>query len=66
MKYLKNIMIIIVMNVLVFNSIVYADLAEEQSKAVAMFAKTFIEKGNSRIDENGYPLMTYAQTDNWS
>jgi hypothetical protein len=43
---------------------VNADLTKEQSEKVALFATTLIEKGNQRRDENGYPLMVYALSNN--
>jgi len=44
---------------------VFASLTKEQAEAVALFATTFIEKGNERRDENGYPLLVYALSNNW-
>ena len=44
---------------------VFASLTKEQAEGVAMFATTFIEKGNERRDENGYPLLVYALSNNW-
>lgn len=41
-----------------------ASLTKEQSEDVANFATTFIEKGNERRDENGYPLLVYALSSN--
>lgn len=46
-------------------TIVFANLTKEQSEDVALFATTFIEKGNRRRDENGYPLLVYALSNNW-
>ena len=43
---------------------VNADLTKEQAEDVALFATTLIEKGNARRDENGYPLMVYALSNN--
>ena len=43
----------------------YASLTKEQSDEVAEFATTFIEEGNKRRDENGYPLLVYALSNNW-
>lgn len=45
---------------------VFASLTKEQAEDVAMFATTFIEKGNERRDENGYPLLVYALSNNWN
>lgn len=44
---------------------VEASLTKEQAEDVALFATTFIEKGNQRRDENGYPLLVYALSGNW-
>ena len=49
-----------------FSSNCYASLTKEQSEDVANFATTFIEKGNERRDENGYPLLVYALSNNWN
>lgn len=45
---------------------VFANLTKEQSEDVAAFATTFIERGNQRRDENGYPLLVYALSNNWN
>ena len=45
---------------------VFASLTKEQAEEVALFATTFIEKGNERRDENGYPLLVYALSNNWN
>ncbi len=45
-------------------SISCASLTKEQSDGVADFATTFIEKGNERRDEKGYPLLVYALSNN--
>lgn len=45
---------------------VFASLTKEQSDDVALFATTFIERGNQRRDENGYPLLVYALSNNWN
>ncbi len=44
----------------------FADLTKEQSEDVALFATTFIEKGNARRDEKNYPLLVYALSNNWN
>lgn len=44
---------------------VFAGLTKEQAEEVALFATTFIEKGNERRDEKGYPLLVYALSNNW-
>lgn len=50
---------------LLFPTNVFANLTKEQAEDVALFATTFIEKGNERRDENGYPLLVYALSNNW-
>ena len=47
-------------------SITNAAITEKQGNDVAKFAKKFIEQGNERRDENGYPLLTYALSGNWN
>ena len=44
----------------------YANLTKEQSDEVAEFATNFISEGNARRDENGYPLLVYALSNNWN
>ncbi|MBQ9267719.1 MAG: C40 family peptidase [Clostridia bacterium] len=48
----------------IFSSISCASLTKEQSEDVAAFAVAFIEKGNERRDESGYPLLVYALSSN--
>lgn len=43
-----------------------AAITEQQGLDVAEFAKNFIERGNARRDERGYPLLTYALSGNWN
>lgn len=45
---------------------VSADLTKEQSEGIATFATSFIEKGNERRDEQGYPLLVYALSNDLS
>lgn len=56
---------IITFLMLIMSSNVFASLTKDQSKDVASFATTFIEKGNARRDEKGYPLLVYALSNNW-
>lgn len=49
---------------MLFSTTTFASLTKEQSEDVALFATTFIEKGNLRRDENGYPLLVYALSNN--
>ena len=51
--------------VLATNSISYASLTKEQSDDIAEFAINFISLGNERRDENNYPLLVYALSNNW-
>ena len=52
--------------VFIMSSTAKASLTKEQSQDVADFATTFIEKGNERRDEKGYPLLVYALSNNWN
>lgn len=54
-KYVFLIMLIVTLNTSAF-----AAITDVQGNDVAEFAKNFIEKGNERRDEKGYPLLTYA------
>ena len=56
---------IIAMIMCIIPTKVFASLTKEQAEDVALFATTFIEKGNARRDENGYPLLVYALSNNW-
>ena len=49
-----------------FTKVTNASLTKEQSDEVAEFATNFIEEGNKRRDENGYPLLVYALSNNWN
>lgn len=52
---------------LIYNPIkVRAAITEQQGVDVAEFAKKFIEQGNERRDEKGFPLLTYALSGNWN
>ena len=44
----------------------FAAITEQQGEDVAKFATKFIEEGNARRDEKGFPLLTYALTGSWS
>ncbi len=60
---------IIICMVFVFLSLFstcFAAITEQQGEDVAEFAKKFIEEGNSRRDEKGFPLLTYALTGSWN
>ena len=62
MKHIKIIAIFVIIFVATFQTTNYAGLTEKQANDIALFAQKFIEKGNNRIDEKGYPLITYALT----
>ena len=55
---------ILLILIVAFEANVEASLTKEQGEDVALFATTFIEKGNERRDENGYPLLVYALSGN--
>lgn len=58
-------LLMVLVFLLLISSNAFASLTKEQSEDVALFATTFIEKGNERRDENGYPLLVYALSNNW-
>lgn len=58
-------LLMVLVFLLLISSSVFASLTKEQSEDVALFATNFIEKGNERRDENGYPLLVYALSNNW-
>ena len=64
-RILKLTLMIMMISVLIFSS-VHAEITEQQGNDVAEFAKKFIEEGNSRKDEKGFPLLTYALTGSFS
>lgn len=64
-KLTKN-CIILIMIILLIPCYANAAITEQQGLDVAEFAKNFIEQGNARRDEKGYPLLTYALSGNWS
>lgn len=57
---------IILLFFIFINNFSFAAITEQQANDVAEFAINFIEQGNSRRDENGYPLLAYALTGNWN
>lgn len=61
----RNLCMVILL-IIFLPSNVFASLTKEQAEGVARFATTFIEKGNERRDENGYPLLVYALSNNWN
>ena len=65
MKSIVRIMFIISIMLLFSFSCAFAAITEQQGNDVAEFAKQFIEIGNSRKDENGFPLLTYALSGSW-
>jgi len=62
-RFVKFIIILAVF--MLMSGTVFAGITEQQGNDVAEFAKKFIEEGNSRRDENGFPLLTYCLTGNW-
>lgn len=62
----KRFAIILLFIMVILQSVSLAGLTEQQANDVAEFAKAFIEQGNNRRDENGYPLLTYALTGDWN
>jgi len=56
----------IVITIISVDKTVNAAITEKQAQDVAEFAKKFIEEGNARRDEKGYPLLTYALSGNWN
>ncbi|MBR3281175.1 MAG: C40 family peptidase [Clostridia bacterium] len=65
MKCVSKITVLIFIMLLFSFSSAFAAITEQQGNDVAEFAKQFIEIGNSRKDENGFPLLTYALSGNW-
>ncbi len=60
-RFLKLFIILSLTSLMIFSN-VYAAITEQQGNDVAEFAKKFIEEGNNRRDEKGFPLLTYALT----
>jgi len=65
MKKLMIVFLITTILIIFGVSISLAAITEKQGEDVALFAKNFIEIGNSRRDEKGFPLLTYALSGNW-
>ena len=65
-KKLMKTIIILILTMMIFPSCSNAAITEQQGLDVAKFAKNFIEQGNARRDEKGYPLLTYALSGNWN
>lgn len=55
---------LVLLFVIILSSTAFASLTKEQAEDVANFATAFIEKGNLRRDEEGYPLLVYALSNN--
>jgi hypothetical protein len=62
---MKKILICLLVISLLFVSNAFAAITQQQGDDVAEFAKKFIEEGNNRRDEKGFPLLTYALSGNW-
>ena len=65
MRLLNKMTILTCLISMLLFSCCYAAITEKQGDDVAEFAKQFIEIGNSRKDENGFPLLTYCLSGNW-
>lgn len=66
MTKLKRLIFVFVILLSILISSSYAAITEQQGIDVAEFATKFIEEGNSRRDEKGFPLLTYALTGSWN
>ncbi|MBR6253721.1 MAG: C40 family peptidase [Clostridia bacterium] len=66
MNKILKIVLCMVFIVLCTFSACFAAITQQQGEDVAEFAKKFIEEGNSKKDENGFPLLTYALTGSWN
>lgn len=66
MDILKKIVIVLVFCITALSSIAFGAITEQQGEDVAKFAEKFIEEGNARKDEKGFPLLTYALTGTWN
>ncbi len=58
----RRISIMLLLVITLFSSVSFAGITEQQGDDVAAFAKKFIEEGNARKDEKGFPLLTYNLT----
>lgn len=63
---LKLIAVIIIITSVMLFSNTWAAITTQQGLDVAEFATNFIQQGNERRDENGFPLLTYALSGNWN
>ena len=66
MSKIRKIVLCMVFVLLTAFSTCFAAITEQQGEDVAEFAKKFIEDGNNRKDEKGFPLLTYALTGSWN
>ena len=64
-KILKIVLCMMILFLCAFSTC-FAAITEQQGEDVAEFAKKFIEEGNARKDEKGFPLLTYALTGSWN
>ena len=62
----KIIMIVLTLVLCILPITSFASITESQGNDLAEFAKKFVEVGNSRKDENGFPLLTYGLTGSWN
>jgi len=63
-KIIRTLILIICLTL--SSTISYAAITEQQGEDLAEFAKRFVEEGNARKDENGFPLLTYGLTGSWN
>ena len=62
---MKKFVFVLILIAIQLSTACFAAITEQQGEDVAEFAKKFIEEGNARRDENGFPLLTYALSGNW-
>ena len=66
MKMRRIVLFMLMCLLTVYPAISHAAITEAQGNDLAEFASKFVEKGNSRKDENGFPLLTYGLTGSWN
>ena len=66
MKKIQKRLLCMIFVFLCLSSVCFAAITEQQGEDVAAFAIKFFEEGNSRRDEKGFPLLTYALTGSWN
>lgn len=63
---MKKISVILLIFTILSLNFSLAAITESQGDDLAEFASKFIEEGNKRKDENGFPLLTYGLTGSWN